>query len=518
MRHVLAAALALGVFASSAAQAQDVSDIADSIDLSTWMLPNLLSGFCYMIGLIFGVMGILKLRETVDNSNQTPLRDPLSKFLAGGAMFALPAVYDAMATSIGWWTFTDIWNVLSTGMTSTLGTGMTTSGNKDINSIFIAIVTSFKTVPGLISLFSYLLGLVLGAAGILKLREHIENPTQTTIKEPVVRFLGGGALLSLPTVLTSMYETIAANDGSFSFTDILASQYNGASTNCSADGSGENIGGVICSLVSSTTALPALLTAFAYLAGLILGVWGILKIKDHVLNPQQVPLWDGLMRLLAGGGMFALPVVIKAAYHSLMGTGLAAHNVTNFNGTATGSGLDAMLLKFVDSFFGPMTIAMNFFGMLAGIILVMIAIMRLLKSSQEGPRGPGGIGTIMTFIAGGALLSFSPMISAFTMSFFDKSVTDVAATLAYSEGMDSAVQAHSQAVMSAILKFMIVLGLVSFARGIFIVRDVAEGNSQASMMAGLTHLIGGTLAINLGPLINAVQATLGLTSYGVNFS
>ena len=72
--------------------------------------------------------------------------------------------------------------------------------------------------------------------------------------------------------------------------------------------------------------------------------------------------------------------------------------------------------------------------------------------------------------------------------------------------------------MSAILKFLAIVGFVSFVRGIFIVRDVAEGNNQASIMAGMTHIIGGALAVNLGPLLTAVQTTLGITQYGITFA
>ena len=77
---------------------------------------------------------------------------------------------------------------------------------------------------------------------------------------------------------------------------------------------------------------------------------------------------------------------------------------------------------------------------------------------------------------------------------------------------------HATTVISAVIKFMIIIGLVSFVRGIFIVRDVAEGNQQASLMAGVTHMVGGALAVNMGPLINAVQQTLGIAEYGVNFT
>jgi hypothetical protein len=65
---------------------------------------------------------------------------------------------------------------------------------------------------------------------------------------------------------------------------------------------------------------------------------------------------------------------------------------------------------------------------------------------------------------------------------------------------------------------MIIIGIISFIRGWFIIRDVAEGNQQASMMAGATHIIGGALAINLGPILAAVQNTLGITGVGLAIS
>jgi hypothetical protein len=148
----------------------------------------------------------------------------------------------------------------------------------------------------------------------------------------------------------------------------------------------------------------------------------------------------------------------------------------------------------------------------------MIGISRLIKSSQEGARGPGGLGTLMTFIAGGALISYNEFLRAFTTSFFTNPTTLAYAELAYTTGMAQAELDHAHTVISAIIKFMIVIGLISFVRGIFIVRSVAEGNSQASLMAGVTHMVGGALAVNLGPLMNAVQETLGITTYGITFT
>ena len=46
--------------------------------------------------------------------------------------------------------------------------------------------------------------------------------------------------------------------------------------------------------------------------GTLLAVLGVLKIKDHVENPGQTPLQHGVIRLAAGGGLFALPIITES--------------------------------------------------------------------------------------------------------------------------------------------------------------------------------------------------------------
>lgn len=67
----------------------------------------------------------------------------------------------------------------------------------------------------------------------------------------------------------------------------------------------------------SASALPGLLTALAYLFGLLLAVLGVMKIKDHVENPTQTPLKDGAIRLAAGGALFGLPIMLDAMFETI---------------------------------------------------------------------------------------------------------------------------------------------------------------------------------------------------------
>ena len=73
-----------------------------------------------------------------------------------------------------------------------------------------------------------------------------------------------------------------------------------------------NFSSVASNIVTSIASLPSLLTALSYMFGILLGVLGIMKIKDHVENPGQTPIKDGAIRLAAGGALLALPIIFEA--------------------------------------------------------------------------------------------------------------------------------------------------------------------------------------------------------------
>ncbi|MEM9469340.1 MAG: hypothetical protein AAF988_04190 [Pseudomonadota bacterium] len=85
----------------AAAQTNNFSQIASNVTTSISGLPGLLSGVAYMLGILLGVLGILKIKDHVENPSQTPLQHGAIRLLAGGGLFALPIVYEAMQTSIG---------------------------------------------------------------------------------------------------------------------------------------------------------------------------------------------------------------------------------------------------------------------------------------------------------------------------------------------------------------------------------------------------------------------------------
>lgn len=63
---------------------------------STLNLPSLVSDAAYASGILFGVMGVLELKDHVENPSQTPLNDGAVRLGADGALFALPLLYEVL--------------------------------------------------------------------------------------------------------------------------------------------------------------------------------------------------------------------------------------------------------------------------------------------------------------------------------------------------------------------------------------------------------------------------------------
>lgn len=284
---------------------------------------------------------------------------------------------------------------------------------------------------------------------------------------------------------------------------------------CSGNG---QLSDIICNVMEASNGLPGVVTALAYITGLIFVISGIFKLKEHVLDSGRHPLSDAVKRFVAGGGLFAIPMVTEAAQNLIRGNNAdAMSQVGQYAGNAgAGYGLDTMMVALFADLYAPLMSIIFAFAYFAGLILVVMGITRIIKTAQDGPRGPAGFGTIMMFVVAGVFFSLSTMMGSFSTSMFLDNNVATFAVLQTTTG-DQAIDDHILAVISTVLVFMTIVGYISFVRGFFILKDVAEGNGQASLMAAVTHMFGGALAVNLGPLMNAVQSTLGLDTLGVMF-
>lgn len=70
-------------------------------------------------------------------------------------------------------------------------------------------------------------------------------------------------------------------------------------------------------IVTATSGFQNLISTVCFLGGSGLGVAGIYKLKQHVDNPGNTPMKDGLVRLGAGGGLLAFPFIQQAMQGSI---------------------------------------------------------------------------------------------------------------------------------------------------------------------------------------------------------
>jgi hypothetical protein len=298
---------------------------------------------------------------------------------------------------------------------------------------------------------------------------------------------------------------------------------------------GDTTGDLMVNIIGSTAGLVEIFDYFAYTTGILLCLISIFKFKDHVDNPSGTPLSAGVKRFIAGGMFLSLPfmetVVQTTAYGGLVGGAVGTDGAAGgdkisssnmiYGGMITSGGLDQMVVDFMSDIAGPFEMLLTAFTYIMATGLLILGISRLTKRMDEGPRGPAGVGTIMTFITSGVLFAWGDVAGTFTNSVFNPDISGQASTKAMVDPTGTYLGAgfdptSINAVIEAVMVFVALVGMIAFIRGWLVLRAFADGQQGATLAQGLTFLVGGTIAINLGDLVNALQVTLGVS--GITFN
>lgn len=95
------ASLVTGLLASKDAEANSFTSISQTITSQIGGLPGFLTAIAYIMGVILAVLGILKIKDHVENPSQTQLKEGAIRLAAGGALFVVPIITEAMQNLIG---------------------------------------------------------------------------------------------------------------------------------------------------------------------------------------------------------------------------------------------------------------------------------------------------------------------------------------------------------------------------------------------------------------------------------
>jgi len=255
-------------------------------------------------------------------------------------------------------------------------------------------------------------------------------------------------------------------------------------------------------------------SGLAYIIGAILVATGLRKLIRYMDDPGRNNMAEPWMYLFAGAALVALPwFIFGSLLPSLLGDEGSPYWVNEGETIegGTGEGLDARFISFVSNINGPLRFAISAVCWLIGIVMAFNGIVRLTKVAQQGPKGPAGAGTIMTFIVAAILLSIGNIMNAVSVSVLGSQDFTTNYQLV---AIPAALGSHGQMAQSAFqaaLIFVQLVGWLAFARGWLLIRDIVDGTSKSSMLSGFTHVVGGALAANIGLVLQALQATLGIT-------
>ncbi len=278
----------------------------------------------------------------------------------------------------------------------------------------------------------------------------------------------------------------------------------------------QKMGDVMKNTTKAFSGIPLMLSMISYIAGLFLIVVALIKFKEHVDHPDRAPLSAGVKRFIASGCFLSLPFMVRVMRGSLFAAEdnrpTKGDNFTDPSTAMLDGSVEKMIVDFIGNIAVPASNMLTFFAYIAGIAFLLVGISRLTKRMEDGPRGPTGMGTIMTFIAAGALFSFGNSIGVFASTVFGDNKLLMHANIGGNVIAEVEDRERLQKIIEGLLIFVMLVGYIAFIRGWFVMKAFADGAQGATLAQGLTFLIGGTIAINLGELINVLSATVGINN------
>lgn len=278
------------------------------------------------------------------------------------------------------------------------------------------------------------------------------------------------------------------------------------------------LGDVICNASdpNSIGDIGAVLVGLAYLSGAIAIGSGLLQLVKTTENGRDNPLYKAIAPMIAGTGLLFLPSFATWSVESLFdyqGAGGVAYCVpTQAQDTATsGGGLDVMMTNLVENIKDPLVFLISMVAFLAGTIFMMRGLQKATKYGAD-PRANSLTAILSNIIFGALLFTIGQTLDIVMATLFGSS--DLATFDAMGSAIDNMFASagdttQMKAALRAAFTFFQLIGMIAFVRGLLVLKAHAEGDSQKTVTQGLTHIVGGAMAINIYQFLQMVNDTFG---------
>ena len=305
------------------------------------------------------------------------------------------------------------------------------------------------------------------------------------------------------------------------------------------------LGGMMCSIAgnlmpttvgNSSPGMATVINGIAYVCGALTIGSGLLLLVKHIDDSQNTtPLHQPLWRLAGGAGLISFPPFIRWLLHSVAFEqgpgGIMSAGTCHFAVLGTTDFMMNLAYNIKD----PLTMLLSVLAFLIGLVYIFRG---LSKASRYGtdPRAYSMSAILSNLIAGAALVSVGSSMNAVFNSLFGGITLTSACTknfdhnimtsgdfwcnfengvFAKTHGLlatqNVAALARFEADVTAALIFFQIIGFIAFIRGWMVLKAYTEGGGgeQKTMAAGLTHIFGGALAVNIYQTLEFIDYTFG---------
>ena len=142
-----------------------------------------------------------------------------------------------------------------------------------------------------------------------------------------------------------------------------------------------------------------------------------------------------------------------------------------------------------------------------GVIAVTIGVSAAARRSDQSRGSEGWVGPIAWMITGFVLMAFPVFVNVVTRSVFDGEWSLASATL-FSSAPHLLSVFDGHATQETILGILIIiqfLGFIAMFRGVWMLNGSAQIGQQPTVGAGLVHLVGGVLALNIDVVLEILD-------------
>lgn len=284
----------------------------------------------------------------------------------------------------------------------------------------------------------------------------------------------------------------------------------------------DTMGNLVCNIAnqmydpsSPAASIANFFNGCAYIVGAVLIAGGIYKLRDYSSDPSRSHLTPALAALVGGSMLMSLPFSIGWAVNTVYGgagggggfTACAPGAVTTYSSSTSDPGV--IVTNVLTNIKQPLWYVLNVAAYTIGVFFIFRG---LLKASKYGtdPRTASVPAIVSNLVFGAALFSVGQSEGMVLTSLFGaSSVTDSSHVDSW-DAVSNMGSTSFTAVVKSVLNFFQVVGMIAFIRGWMVLKAVAEGGGQATIAQGMTHILGGAMAINIFYVLEIFDATMGM--------